>query len=315
MLSDCLLMSKDERDREFVARMADEVPFSMTVVNNPTALQEALQTANNPVLFWNLDDIPLLKSMESLVRAKINPNQVWGLSDLPADEALLTLGAVHTTHYVTRRYTPAAATIVGKLLEAYDARDIFGLVRYGPVEATHQRITLPSAMARRLAAEAMTKVLGSRGLPTRLVSLAAQALDEFLMNAIFDAPVDANQQRFRRETPRSSDFPLEGKNEIYVDFLSWDAAIAISVTDRYGSLKLESLNTYLKKDYEKQDFKPRVGSESAGVGIYGMINAGLSPVFLTQPKLRTEAVLFIPVVKTYKEFRSAFQILSCFSLE
>lgn len=315
MLSDCLLISNDVADREFVTKMSDEVPFMLTIVNNPAQLKEALALGGKPFLFINLDDAALIKTMDADIRSRFTPQQVWGISKLPVDEALLIPNAVLCGHYLTRRFPPVAATIIGKLLEAYDGRDIFGLVRYGPIDAAHQRITLPSSAARRLAAEAMTKVLGGRGIPARLVALAAQGLDEFLMNAIFDAPVDNNQQRFRRETPRSSEFALEGKNEIYVDFLTWDTAIAISVTDRYGSLKMDSLMAYFKKDYERQDFQPRQGSESAGVGVYGMLNAGLSLAFLTQSKHRTEAVLFIPVVKSYREFRSSFQFLSCFALE
>ena len=315
MLSDCLLISNDVRDREFATKMSDDVPFMLTIVNNSAALTDALALGGKPFLFINLDDPTLVRSMEGTIRNRFGPQQVLGISDRPVDESLLNPLASMCGHFLVRRYPPVAATIVGKLLEAYDGRDVFGITRFGPLDAAHQRIMLPTSGARRLAAEAMTKVLSGRGIPARLVALAAQALDEFLMNAIFDAPVDNNQTRFRRETPRSSDFPLDGKNEVYVDFLAWNEAVAISVTDRYGSLKIDSLMSYLRKDYEKQDFQPRQGSESAGVGAYGMLNSGLSLVFLTQAKHRTEAVLFIPIVKNYREFRASFQFLSCFALE
>ena len=68
--------------------------------------------------------------------------------------------------------------------------------------------------------------------------------------------------------------------------------------------------SYIRRNYEKQDYKMRDTDPGAGLGLYGVLQSGLSLLFITRPASRTEVILFFPVLKSFKNFRTSFRFFS-----
>jgi hypothetical protein len=149
------------------------------------------------------------------------------------------------------------------------------------------------------------KKLNSQSPLERMATKIAQAADELLLNAIFDAPVQKDGTRYRQIGSRDMDFVIDGGG-ITVSFAEGDHYAAISVTDNFGSLAKEEIMFALKKDFQDRAYVIRPGSGGAGLGLNSIVQSGLSVILLTRPQLRTEAVILFPKARTYKEFKSSF---------
>ena len=147
----------------------------------------------------------------------------------------------------------------------------------------------------------------------RVAAKVAQATDELLMNAIFDAATDRDGKHTRHLLDRKARFDFAGREQVDLEAASCDEYLGICVTDYFGSLGIESVMMCLGQHYHDQDYKPRKTGPGAGLGIYGIIESGLSLVFVSEPLKRTDVLLFFPRADSFKEFKSGFRFSSCFT--
>jgi hypothetical protein len=161
--------------------------------------------------------------------------------------------------------------------------------------------------------EASQTVLRKLGLPSRIASATSQAIDELLMNAIFDAPVDKQGSHSRKREMRNAEFELGVREQVELE-LGWsDVAIGVRVSDNFGSLTKEELLAFLSKNYQEAAFSPAKAErqeKGSGLGLYGITQSGLSVLFVSKPGVRTEVILIIPRAPDVRQFRSSFRFLS-----
>src|SRR5690606_28022190 len=125
-----------------------------------------------------------------------------------SDKPLLELE--HSTHlpvfghHLIRKYDEPLPSILARIVKASTQPDPFGIAKFAPPGAAVRRITLTETRHRAATVEALQNLYARKGLPAAIVSNMAQSIDELLMNAIFDAPVDAHGFTYRKSLDRSS---------------------------------------------------------------------------------------------------------------
>ena len=159
------------------------------------------------------------------------------------------------------------------------------------------------------AIEAIQNTLIGQGIAPRLSRAVAQSTDELLLNAIFDAPADKNGKRYRHREPRESNFELTEREEIQIEFALGPGYAGISVADQFGSIERARLFSTIRSHLQA-DSKSDAATGNAGFGVHGIIRSGISLKILSQPGVRTEAMLFFPLVQDFRQFRNGFKFFS-----
>jgi hypothetical protein len=116
-----------------------------------------------------------------------------------------------------------------------------------------------------------------------------QCLDEMLMNALYDAPVDEQGQPIFAEIPTKTRISLRVEQKVVVQYSCDAHQFAVSVRDVFGTLERSTVLRYLYKClHAEQQIDRKVGG--AGLGLYLMVNSATTVYFNVLPGVATEAV-------------------------
>ena len=116
-----------------------------------------------------------------------------------------------------------------------------------------------------------------------------QAIDEMLMNALYDAPVDEQGKPIFSEIPTKTRISLRVEQKVVVQYSCDGKQFAVSVRDAFGTLERNTVLRYLYKClHSEQQIDRKVGG--AGLGLYLMVNSATTVYFNVLPGVATEAV-------------------------
>ena len=127
------------------------------------------------------------------------------------------------------------------------------------------------------------------GVRRRLGTSIDQCVDEMLMNALYDAPVDASGTPIFAGISTRARVALRIRASVVVAYACDSKRFAVSVRDRFGSLERATVLRVLHKclhGAQKIDRKAGGG----GVGLYLMVNASSAVYFNVIPGSATEAI-------------------------
>ena len=116
-----------------------------------------------------------------------------------------------------------------------------------------------------------------------------QCLDEMLMNALYDAPVDEHGQQIFAEIPTKTRISLRVDQKAVVQFACDGRQFAVAVRDAFGSLERSTVLGYLHKClHSEQQIDRKAGG--AGLGLYLMTSSSSEIYFNVLPGVATEAL-------------------------
>jgi hypothetical protein len=116
-----------------------------------------------------------------------------------------------------------------------------------------------------------------------------QCMDEMLMNALYDAPVDEQGKPLFSEIPTKTRISLRVEQKVVVQYACDGKQFAVSVRDAFGTLERNTVLRYLYKClHSEQQIDRKVGG--AGLGLYLMANSATTLYFNVLPGVATEAV-------------------------
>jgi len=116
-----------------------------------------------------------------------------------------------------------------------------------------------------------------------------QCLDEMLMNALYDAPVDEQGRQIFSEIPTKTRISLRVEQKVVVQYACDGKQFAVAVRDAFGTLERSTVLGYLHKClHNEQQIDRKVGG--AGLGLYLMTNGSTEVYFNVLPGVATEAV-------------------------
>ncbi len=270
-------------------------------------------------VFWDIDHKNAINVGHPLSIGRITqvlqewgkPHRTFLLSDQALNKTAFMFNLNTFSHYICRQFDDPAADLVARSIGGIGKAREFGIRKYLDEKTTVNQVKLQDAKDRAAQIPVIQNWLTTRELNPLLVTLATQAVDELLMNAIFDAPLEGTANFYRRKQPRNSAFPLKPKEQVTLSYGVAEDRVLISVKDQFGSLKKSTILGSIRRDYEKLDYTPPEKDLGAGLGIYGLIQGGMSLAFVVEPSVSTEVVLVVPNLKSMKAFRTAFRFF-CF---
>ncbi len=165
-------------------------------------------------IIFDAEGVEIDKCLNSTIGANLNPNQTFLLI---GQKDTNSLGQVFKHPYiggliVNRRgvVSEADALQFARIARVASLKDVFGLEKFMTSEAVIESMSITNSDQKGLAASATVTFLDSVGCNDRLVSNVATALDELLMNAIFDAPIDSDGNRIHQRLSRSTALESNG---------------------------------------------------------------------------------------------------------
>ena len=318
MAACCFLVSPRHLDTSAIHLLAATSKLDFRQPPSLALLEAELQDNTQSIVIWDVDhrralekDYPFrLNAVHAVLSRNILSNRVFAVGDQLPNTIPELFKQGGFSHYLLRRFDGPAIKIISQLAMASISPHPFGLDLYVPKGVAIQQIILDDSAKKDAAAQAVGNVLIKKGIPSRIANRVASAVDELIMNAIFDAPVNGQGERYRKQQDRGAKFKLQDRERVELRFGTTATYAAISVKDQFGSLEQDTVMKFLKRNYQNESYTGREDSAGAGLGIYGILEGGLSLLFLSQSNFCTEVTLFFPLVKSAKEFKEGFRFFS-----
>lgn len=294
-----LLVSDDARDRRFAQQVALTGSFALREAESVESARRAIALHPGSVVLWDAESATKHANLAAQFGELLAPQRVFALTDRAPTAYPHLADARNWSNHILRRIPNRSIPLFVRLMQlalATEPRPVESLL---PKGASIERLRLKRSSHKRAAIEAMQSHLQKKGIGGRMAAMLAQAVDELILNAVFDAPRDDSLQPTRHALDRSEDFELSEREQVEVELAAPGGYLAVSVTDRFGSLRRSNL------------FRALTGAtEGPRLGLSRVHESGISLVFTGKARESTRAMLICPEVANYKEFRTSFHFLS-----
>jgi hypothetical protein len=312
-MANIMVISKDEQDLALGALIAKSEGYKFHHITNLEEIRAALSGIPDWFVIYDGEDPTLTRSLLEIVPKYVKPSKIFAFTKLGLEKYKHLMNFPLFSHHVRRSFEPPAPEFYRKLfanslymkprgLEPFfktgEAPDAVKIRSFQLLRTTHKNA----------AVAAIQNTLTGLGFPSRVSQAVAQATDELILNALFDAPVDEYRKRYRHAAARDADFTLTDKEQIHVEFAMGPTYAGICVADQYGSIERSRVFTSVRNCLQARPASEV--KQGAGFGLQGIMRSGLGLMLLAQPSHRTEAMLFFPIVKDFKEFRNSFKFFS-----
>jgi hypothetical protein len=135
----------------------------------------------------------------------------------------------------------------------------------------------------------VAELVEQAGVPRRYREPIEQCLDELLMNALYDAPVDAQGRHLFAGVPARTRITLRTEQRVAVQYACDGKQLAFSVRDAFGTLDRKTVLRHLHKGlHAEQKVDRKVGG--AGLGLYLMVSSATAVHFHVLPGIATEVI-------------------------
>ena len=307
-----IAVSEKSKDLEFCQEIADREKFDLCIPANTNDLQTLLIGQSDHLVFWDVDAVKTwtLSDVLPLVGRHCVPHRVFALSDRSVYEIPEANRYPAIGHYCVRKYDEFAHAWISRLCGPLFSADPFGLEFYRDADSVVRSIQLRSAREKCAAIDAFGSILTKRGMESRAVQMILRVIDELLMNALFDAPIDAHGKSYRRESPRDSDFALSKREEVTVELVQNAEFAVVGVRDSFGSFVWASATDRVRRDYAGHDYRPDLTTHSAGLGLQGIAANGVSLVIAAKRGIATEAIVAFPYYLHFRGTKTGFRSFS-----
>ncbi|HRK02727.1 MAG TPA: hypothetical protein PLH57_08690, partial [Oligoflexia bacterium] len=279
-----VLVSSGPEDLDFALKVCQRFRIQLAVPKSWHELLETLSESYSTYIFWALGDLELhdashpffIGAIEEALTGQVDPSRVFALTTKPIHhyqdmfEKFPTIKG-RFQHNLIRNYPPGCEILYARLLEYCSAPEPSGLQKLFDPTTKIQRLALKNSSQKNSAVSALEKTLLKTGFDERIASRIAQATDELLMNAIFDASRDSSGVANRQMLDRRVHFAFGPQEPVEMEFGLNQEYFAICVTDHFGSLKKETLFKFLHQNYQDKDYQLRKYGPGAGLGLYGIV--------------------------------------------
>lgn len=160
------------------------------------------------------------------------------------------------------------------------------------------------------AVAAMQDLIGSLGVPKRIAEMFAELGHELIMNAMYDAPVDA-QGRPKYAGDRKAEVVLEPHERPHVKLGTDGSRLVLQVRDPFGRLERRHVVDGLARGLAGGEMDQSHGG--AGLGMMVCHNASSAMVFDVQRGRHTEVTAMFELDMNLREFRTQAKSLHYWS--
>lgn len=319
MSKSILLISARPEDQEFAAEVA--LTAGLPLITATSAKEGAVRIAADEaaIIFADVSSQSEYQELENAIRDtvglfsdKISSNALHFLSSAALDEVSYLIESPLFGHFIVRNYDvpKAAGQHYGRIVKATLGERAFGLKNLLKPEAKIQAIRLKSTAQKQEAVEAVKNYLLAAKFQSRMASVVANAVDELLMNAMFDAPVDELGKPTLSSVSRAAVFELKDKQAVELHIGYDGTYVGITAVDFFGSLDKNKLLSHISKIYTEQEYKVRTAVAGAGIGLATVFSSGGSFFFASESRARTEVTVFFRKTENFRLFKDQFKFIS-----
>jgi hypothetical protein len=167
--------------------------------------------------------------------------------------------------------------------------DIFGLEKIVPWGARIYATLVGDYQEKSMCISQLSEFAELMGVRRKYREAVEQCVDEMLMNALYDAPVDEHGRQIFAEIPTRTRISLRMEQKVVVQYACSGTTFFVSVRDSFGTLERNTVTKYLHKClHSAQQIDRKTGG--AGLGLYLMANATTRFMFNVLPGVATECV-------------------------
>lgn len=314
-----LLISARPEDKAFAAAAAMNAGLSLKLAPDARAGAKIIAEEGPTVIFCDVSSEAHYQALEKaisdtvgLFSDRINSNAIYFISSAPLERVQYLIQSPLFGHFIIRNYGEVQETGAhfGRLVRATLADRAFGLKQLLKDGAKTQVLKLKITTQKQDAVEAVKNYLLAAKFQSRMAALIANAVDELLMNSMFDAPTDDLGRPLFNSTARTASIKLEEKHAVEMHVGYDGQYVAISAVDMFGSLDKNKLLAHISKVYADEEYKVKTSVANAGLGLATVFRSGGSFFFVSEARVRTEVTVFFKRTDSFREFKDQFKFLS-----
>jgi hypothetical protein len=314
-----LLISQKPEDIEFATQVVATSEMDLLTATDAAEGANFIQSQDCVVILVDASTEEQYKAFELAIQEtvgmfsdKINSNAIHFLSSSPLEEVPYLIQSPIFGHYILRNYGSAkeAGEHYGRIIGSALGQQTFQMSAFLGPKAKIQNIKLQSTSQKQEAVEAIKNYLQAAQFNSRMATVISNAVDEILMNAMFDAPIDTLGKTTLAQTPRSTVLALEGQHAVEMNVGFDGTYVAISAVDHFGSLDKAKLLKHISKIYTDEEYQLRTAVAGAGIGLATVFRSGGSFYFVSENRVRTEVTVFFKKTENFREFKDQFRFIS-----
>jgi hypothetical protein len=314
-----LLISDRPEDKAFAAAVAISAGLSLKSAPDARSGAKIIAEDGPAVILCDVSSQAQYNAFEKAVADSVglfsdqlNSNAIHFLSSEPLEKVKYLIQSPLFGHFVIRNYGDANETGAhfGRVVRATLAERAFGLKHLLKEGAKTQALKLQVTTQKQGAVEAVKNYLLAAKFQSRMASVIANAVDELLMNSMFDAPTDDLGRPLFSSTARTASIKLEGKHAVEMHVGYDGNYVAVTAVDLFGSLDKAKLLAHISKVYADEEYKIKTSVANAGLGLATVFRSGGSFFFVSEARVRTEVTVFFRRTDSFREFKDQFKFLS-----
>ncbi|WII73079.1 cyclic nucleotide-binding domain-containing protein [Bdellovibrio sp. 22V] len=193
-------------------------------------------------------------------------------------------------------------TALSKLLN----KDLFGVEKYltWGVDIQSKKVT-HSGQREELRGDMYT-YFKKMGIRSTVLDRVNTVVEEMLMNAIYDAPVDGQGKSIFNHISRKEEIQLDTHQQSLLRYASDGVLLAVAVKDPFGSLTKDIIVDYLLSCYNGQAGSMNTNKGGAGRGLHQIIENADLTVFNVKKGVRTEVICLFNIDGQKREAQPSF---------
>ena len=171
--------------------------------------------------------------------------------------------------------------------------DLFGVEKVVPWGVKIHSLLVGDYQEKTRAIAGVAEFAEAMGVRRKYREGIEQVLDELLMNALYDAPVDGAGRPLFADVPIKERLSMRVEEKVVVQYACDGERFALSVRDAHGSLRKATVVSFLAKClHASADGGGQIDRKTsgAGLGLYLIANAASQVAFHIFPSVATEVV-------------------------
>jgi hypothetical protein len=167
--------------------------------------------------------------------------------------------------------------------------DIFGIEKYLPEGTPVQYARIRDFEGRGKAIETVLEFAEKNKMRRQVRTAIGSVCEELLMNALYDAPIDADGKQIFAEVDPHERVKTRSPRPVSIRYAVTDDLFAVAVRDRFGRLAKNTILSYIDKCITQPNQIDRK-TYGAGLGLYLVANAAASYIVNVAYGIATEVV-------------------------
>jgi hypothetical protein len=193
--------------------------------------------------------------------------------------------------------------------------DVFGIDKYLTWGIHAHEVTITSSNQKSEIIDQVEKYLDMIGVNRRLIGLAKGVVDEFVMNAVYNAPMDDQGHSKYAHISRTVAVQLQPHEYCTFRYACDGRFLALAITDHFGRLERETVKSYLRKCFIGGADQVDDKEGGAGLGLYCIFESLNQFVINVAPNQRTEMIGIMDISGSYRNFAEHPKSLNIFLQE